>query len=229
MRFVKEKSSVILTGDIYTEKEVEGAALSFNSLSVELFTYNSAVKKNTRLHSRKARLILECLHILDFENLKKEFEPEEIGLYVNTAQNVLDFDIPDLQSPDEKSIFQHYKEHVQPTYNVKNVTGILPGHICIYHEIHGPSCAITSMPASQIFSKAKLDLDAGAVKCAVVALVNTYDDPLVLLNHQRLAATKTLNEAAGVFILKQNDPMPFQNTSLKKNYYGYLENLITLE
>lgn len=218
----------MLLGDSAVEKTVEGSEYSFKAISLDQFSYHETTKKNVRLHSRKAKLILESLHLLNFNEFKKDFSPLEIGLYISAHQNILDFDIPALADKTDESIYQHYKKMLPPTYNVKNSTGILPGHICIFHELNGPSFAISSLAASQVFSKAAMDLKMGLVKCAVVCLVNTYDDPVALKIHSRLAGIKEVNEACAVYLVTNESFSPAELCD-SKNYYGYLDGLINTE
>lgn len=217
-----------MIGDSAVEKTVDGVDFTFKALSLDQFTYYETAKKNVRLHSRKAKLILESLHLLNFNEFKRDFSPLEIGLYINAHQNVLDFDLPGLAEKNDESIYQHYKKILTPTYNVKNSTGILPGHICIFHELNGPSFAMSSIAASQVFSKAAMDLKMGLVKCAVVCLVNTYDDPVALKIHSRLAGTKVLNEACAVYLVTKESFLPTEFYD-SKNYFGHVDGLINTE
>lgn len=217
-----------MIGDSAVEKTVDGVDFTFKAISLEQFAYYETVKKNVRLHSRKAKLILESLHLLNFNEFKRDFSALEIGLYISAHQNILDFEIPDLAEQTEESIYQHYKKRLSPTYNVKNSTGILPGHISIFHDLNGPSFAMSSMPASQVFSKAAMDLQMGLVKCAVVCLVNTYDDPVALKTHSRIAGTKELKEACAVYLVTKESFSPAEYSD-SKNYYGYLDGLIKTE
>lgn len=228
MKFVKEKSSALLVGDKNVDRIVDGKTISYSSLTDGPFSYNEKLKKNVRLHSRKTKYILECLYLLNFEEIKKNFKSEEIGVYINASQNIFDFDVPALGNPKDKTIFQHYKENIPPTYNLKNITGIIPGHICIFHEIHGPSCALTSLGASQVFSRAELDLKMGNIKCAVVAIVNSYEDPYTLSLHHHLAEGKKICEAATVFLLTDETQSPKIQKD-KKHFFGYLNGILKMD
>ncbi len=122
-----------------------------------------------------------------------------------------------------------YKAALAPTHGVKNNTGIIPGHLAIFHDVHGPTFVITSNEPAQIFQKAWIDLQTNVVDLAVVGLVNDYDDPMVAAWHTNQNVNKILTEAAGVFLLRKSDQIPIISTNSGPNYHGYLNGLITLE
>ncbi|MBC7538067.1 MAG: hypothetical protein H7281_04555 [Bacteriovorax sp.] len=169
------------------------------------------------------------MYHLNFADLKKKYKNERIGIYINGSHNVLDFELPSLSSLNnaETSLYEIYRKNITPTYNIKNILGILPGHVAIYHEIHGPSFIISSLAKNQILRKARIDLQSQLIDLAIVGYINTYEDPMTLAWHSNKANGKKITEAAGVILLTKNDDFSFDIGEDQDNYYGYLEGIIS--
>ncbi|MFA6237030.1 MAG: hypothetical protein WC635_06850 [Bacteriovorax sp.] len=237
MRFVKLNNSLFIIGDETTTlslAQLSDFGLNLPSLNVaslkpEDFTYNNVANKNIRLHSRKTRCLLECLNYLKFDQIKNNYSSERIGIYINGSHNVLDFKLPGFSKLDsgENSLYEIYRGNISPTHNVQNLVGIIPGHIAIYHEIHGPTFAISSMGINQILNKARIDLTTDAIDLAVVGIVNTYEDPMTLAWHSNKSENKNIAEAAGIILLTKNDHFLYGDQNSSSNYYGYLSGLLT--
>jgi hypothetical protein len=234
MRFVKGNNSLFIIGENCITQSLSQLSefgqnlnpITLSSLETDKFTYNLGVNKNIRLHSRKTKCILECMNYLNFAKLKKEYKSERIGIYINGSHNVLDFEFPSFTGT-ENTLYEIYRKNITPTYNVKNILGILPGHVAIYHEIHGPTFVISSLEKNQILNKARIDLQTQMIDLAIIGFVNTYEDPMTLAWHSNKANGKKIIEAAGVVLLTKNDDISFDINEDRDNYYGYLDGLIS--
>ena len=228
-------NGLILTGDIprpYTHSRLFDQRLS--QLSTRLapienldLTYNKTAAKNVRLHSKKTQWLLECMHLLNFSTIKKSYSSERIGIYICGPHYNMDDQFPDYPlKTAEPELVNVYRGHIPPTHGIRNHIGIVPGHICIFHEIHGPSFVITSPQPELIFQKAWMDLQGQEIDLAVVGLVNIYEDPYLAAWHALKNPESILTEAAGVFFMDKSSDRPLLKTMKTKEYYGYLDGLL---
>lgn len=231
MKLVKENNSVLMVGErvetVSLERlkeygfELNPAEVAF--LDLDDCKYKNESNKNTRLHSQKTKCILECLYHLNFDSIKKNYDPRRIGIYINGAPHqhrTKDF------FNSKESIFEVLRDSLNPIEVVKKTLGVLPGHIAIFHELHGPTFAIGSMNNCQIYQKAKLDLEDNIIDLAIVAFVNIYEDSIFIANHSRLAKNRLLSEAARVTLLTKETTLKFDHPENATKYFGFLENLI---
>lgn len=211
------------------EYGVDCSPVTMNRFGPLTFNYNNVAKKNIRLHSKKCQLILECLHQLNFAEKSQAIDRDRIGLYIMGSHYNLDQEFPSYLpfQQSQQSLYSIYKSSLAPTHGVKSNTGILPGHISIFHDIHGPSFVMTSNGPAQILQKAWMDLESGLIDLAVVGLVNDYDDPMVAGWHAKKQKGKTLTEAAGVLLIAKGEAVPVLKKDISSlNYFGYLEGLV---
>lgn len=235
MKLLSENSSLIITAtkpqsiSLEALKEFNVDLPPENVLTLEAidFCYNDKVGKNTRLHSSKVQWILECMERLNFSEIKKSFDSERIGIYINTSSDVMNLNYPSLaHTNDNDSIYLRFKNKLPPTYFLKIVAGITPGHIAIFHEIHGPTYTSTSLGVNSIFDKAKLDILTGLVDLAVIGITNIYDDYMTIGWHKPYAGTRQLSEGCGVFFLTKDNLNEIKLKTNHHHYFGFLDGLI---
>jgi hypothetical protein len=236
MRFVKENNSVFIIGEnskLHSFERLNEYGLSISATDIstvleEKFQYSKNALTSTRLHSKKTKCILECLHLLEFTNIKDKYATDRIGIYINGSHNILNPDFPSYQPLKEScSLYQIFKKNLSPTYNIKNILGIIPGHIAIFHDLHGPTFSISSMGVQQTLNKASFDLNEKIIDLAIVGFINTYEDEMVIATHIHLAGNKKLTEAAGVILLTRENSSKININANNSEYFGYLEKLIS--
>ncbi len=196
------------------------------SLNIKNFSYPTMNPRGARLQSRKTIGILECLVELNAKDFLKQFDSTKIGVYLNSFHDHLWSEYPMFEFlKAEPDLFQMFKKNYPPTAGIKYGSGIMPGHICIFLESHGPSFLASSMGISNILEIAKMDLLSKKIDCAVIGFSNVYDDPLTFYWHKEFAKNKLITECAGVFLLTDPNfkPSPAINELFNENqYYGYL-------
>ena len=203
MEFVKRNSSVMFIGDKKNEHHlpemfrglVDNLAIPY--LKLDEFEIENLIKKNLRLHSRNTNGLIYCLESLDILNQVKKYSNEKVGIYIACERHNLDGDLPNFcQNINDLNYFELMREKYNPTYVIKNESGIIPGHLSIYFNLNGPSYTCTSGSYDHLIEKATWDLKLGYVEIAIVGVVNIYDDPfkLIILN------SKSKNEIPKEFI-----------------------------
>jgi len=190
------------------------------------FKYTTQNGRTARLHSRKTQGLIECLIDLDAKEYLKQFDKTRIGVYVNTFHDHLNDEYPVFKFLEkEPELYKMLRNYLPPTFVIKHNCGIIPGHLCIYLESHGPSFLVSSMGVKNIFEIAKLDLASNKIDCAVVGIVNSYEDPLSFFWHKSLSENLTPTEAVAVFLITSPSfdyNLNFQEMFSKQQYYGYL-------
>jgi hypothetical protein len=116
-----------------------------------------------------------------------------------------------------------------PTHFLKNNTGIIPGHIAIFHDINGPTYTSTTLSKKHLFEKAFLDLKFGLIDLAIVGFVNNYENEMTLAFHSNLASGKVLTEAVGVVLMTSDSFLNFTNKNDDENFYGFLDGMISVK
>lgn len=233
MKFVKENNSVFLIGEISDSVSfdiIENYGLSLHPVQVDrlecnTFQYSQSSSRNTRLHSKKTQYLLECMHHLNFDQVIKGINPRSIGIYVNGSAN---YHLLPVKFVEDQSIHELLRAGLNPIDSLRHNIGVIPGHLAIFHELYGPTFALSSLSPRQIFTKAVLDLREGITDLAVLGYINTYEDQIVLSWHKQLSRGRTLVEAAGVVLLDRDNIDEFKTySSVENKYFGYLENLIS--
>ncbi len=236
MKLVRGNASFFIIGDHEVESSftqlaeygIELPPTSVFSIETNSFEYNLLQKKNCRLHSKKTQCLLECLHHLDFQNVKSKYQSEKIGLYINTYHDYVSSDFPSFISiTKEKSLYKKFRDAIPPTHCFKDATGIVPGHIAIYHEIHGPTYAVTSISQNHLFEKASIDLKTGLIDLAVIGFVNSYDNEMTRAWHSHFSNGKKLTEAAGLILMTNETEIKLTIKNDDESYYGFLDGIIS--
>ncbi len=232
MRFVKRNNSFFIIGDnevVQSLSQLEDFGIELEStkiykIDLHDLTYPELNSKASRLHSNRTKYILECLHQLNFNEMLAGVNLDRVGIYVNGSHNYIDISHPRFDAlTDEEGYYRLLRNSIAPTYSIKNDIGIVPGHIAIKYNLHGPSFVMTSLSKNQLLEKVSMDLESSIIDLGLLCFLNTYEDPMVLSEHAQLAGEKNIYEAVGVIVIKNdNDISLIRNRGLSQGYFGYL-------
>jgi hypothetical protein len=187
--------------------------------------------KELRNYSRKTLFIFECLYSLNLKQYLENVAPDRVGIYFSGPSCSMPWSSMNALKTENLGITKAMRKNFPPKFFLTEGIGISPGQIAIQFGLTGPLNAFyweNGGPSAEL--KASLDLKNNLVDKAVIAAVNTYEDPFLTHIHvQKSENAIYLNECAAAYVMSKDSELIAKNSNKpSSHYYGYLNYLSQL-
>lgn len=212
MEFVKEEEFGIFEGSVKAcirSKFFSDLAREYYLLEID-DSYEKIMNVNARLHSRKTQVALwSILKSKIYQNLDN-LDRENIGIIVMTGRNYVTEEFPKFDF-EESDYYSKLRSTINPTYVIKNESGIIPGHLAIALRIHGPTYTLISDNLNQAISFLRLELMNERSRNIIFVCLKTFEDEFA---NKIMEISDGNRELVGCFLVNSEN-LKFQEKIIK--------------